>query len=213
MARRSPSKAPAMDVAVVEAGSAQGKDGCAMAPTSFDLTLPAYFAGRPLNHGAARVLIEATVKDSAGHAETRGEPITVSESPADPDRDSGGRHAGSEPGESGLPPGLLSRRDAGRRQPEDPVRRAMPTRARPPTQGGVAVIRMQMATGRRTCRLKVEASDSEGNRASSHSAARTSPGRRPDSAAHGTRRISRRRPHSAESLFHQRRAAPRMSTS
>ena len=31
--------------------------------------------------GAARVLIEATVKDSAGHAETRGEPITVSESP------------------------------------------------------------------------------------------------------------------------------------
>ena len=29
----------------------------------------------------ARVLIEATVKDSAGHAETRGEPITVSESP------------------------------------------------------------------------------------------------------------------------------------
>ena len=47
----------------------------------FDLKLPAYFAGRPLSQGAARVLIEATVKDSAGHAETRGEPITVSESP------------------------------------------------------------------------------------------------------------------------------------
>ncbi len=33
------------------------------------------------DQGAARVLIEATVKDSAGHAETRGEPVTVSESP------------------------------------------------------------------------------------------------------------------------------------
>ena len=47
----------------------------------FDLVLPAYFAGRPLSHGAARVLIEAAVKDSASHTETRGEPITVSDSP------------------------------------------------------------------------------------------------------------------------------------
>ena len=47
----------------------------------FDIRLPNYFAGRPLSHGAARVLIEATVKDSASHAETRGEPITVSDSP------------------------------------------------------------------------------------------------------------------------------------
>ena len=69
-----------MDVAVFEVASAQGKtdrDGT----YHFDLTLPNYFAGRPLSQGAARVLIEATVKDSAGHAETRGEPITVSESP------------------------------------------------------------------------------------------------------------------------------------
>ena len=73
-------KATAMDVALVGAGSAQGKtdsDGT----YHFDLQLPAYFAGLPLNHGAARVLIEATVKDSAGHAETRGEPITVSQIP------------------------------------------------------------------------------------------------------------------------------------
>src|SRR5205807_6577603 len=47
----------------------------------FDLKLPNYFVGRPVNHGAARVLIEATVKDAAGHSETRGEPITVSDSP------------------------------------------------------------------------------------------------------------------------------------
>src|SRR4029077_1113282 len=73
-------KASSMDVAVFEVGSVQGKtdrDGI----YEFDLKLPAYFAGRPLSQGAARVLIEATVKDSAGHAESRGEPITVSETP------------------------------------------------------------------------------------------------------------------------------------
>jgi len=73
-------KASAMDIEVSEVASAQGKtdsDGS----YRFDLTLPRYFAGRPLSRGAARVLIEATVKDSASHSETRGEPITVSESP------------------------------------------------------------------------------------------------------------------------------------
>lgn len=73
-------KATSMDVAVFEVGSVQGKtdsDGA----YRFDLKLPSYFAGRPLTQGAARVLIEATVKDSAEHAETRGEPITVAGSP------------------------------------------------------------------------------------------------------------------------------------
>ena len=73
-------KASAMDVAVFQAASEAGKtdgDGA----YHFDLKLPTYFAGRPLSQGAARVLMEATVKDSAGHAETRGEPITVSDSP------------------------------------------------------------------------------------------------------------------------------------
>jgi uncharacterized protein YfaS (alpha-2-macroglobulin family) len=73
-------KASGMDVAQFEAGSVQGKTDRDGAYT-FDLKLPAYFAGRPLNQGAARVLVEATVKDSAGHSETRGEPVTVSESP------------------------------------------------------------------------------------------------------------------------------------
>lgn len=72
-------KGSAMDVAVVEMGSVQGKAD-REGNYRFDLKLPTYFAGRPLSQGAARVLIEATVKDSAGHAETRGEPITVSES-------------------------------------------------------------------------------------------------------------------------------------
>jgi uncharacterized protein YfaS (alpha-2-macroglobulin family) len=73
-------KASSMDVAVVEVASVQAKTD-ADGTYHFDLTLPKYFAGHPLTQGAARVLIEATVKDSAAHAETRGEPITVSESP------------------------------------------------------------------------------------------------------------------------------------
>ena len=31
-----------------------------------------------MNQGAARVLIEATLKDTSGHNESRGEPVTVS---------------------------------------------------------------------------------------------------------------------------------------
>ena len=73
-------KASSMDVAVFEAASASGKTG-ADGAYRFDLKLPNYFAGRPLSQGAARALIEATVTDSAAHAETRGEPITISESP------------------------------------------------------------------------------------------------------------------------------------
>ena len=73
-------KASAMDVTLHEVVATQGRTD-ADGSYHFDLHLPDYFAGRPLSHGAARVLIEATVKDSAGHAETRGEPITVSESP------------------------------------------------------------------------------------------------------------------------------------
>ncbi len=73
-------KASALDVTVFEVASAHGKTD-ADGSYRFDIALPKYFAGRPLNHGATRVLIEATVKDSAGHSETRGQPITVSESP------------------------------------------------------------------------------------------------------------------------------------
>jgi hypothetical protein len=72
-------KVTGIDVAVFEAASASGKtdkDGT----YHFDLRLPAYFAGRPLSQGAAHALVEATVKDSAEHAETRGEPITISQS-------------------------------------------------------------------------------------------------------------------------------------
>lgn len=73
-------QASGMDVAKFQAGSAKGQtDGEGV--YRFDFALPSYFAGRPLSQGAARVLVEATVKDSAQHSETRGEPIVVSESP------------------------------------------------------------------------------------------------------------------------------------
>src|SRR2546430_11605227 len=61
---------------VFEAASVEGKtdsDGT----YKYDLKLPNYFAARPLSQGVALVLIEATVRDSADHAEGRGEPITV----------------------------------------------------------------------------------------------------------------------------------------
>jgi uncharacterized protein YfaS (alpha-2-macroglobulin family) len=73
-------KASAIDVALFEAASAKGTTD-ADGAYRFDLKLPSYFAGKPLTQGAARALIEATVKDSADHAETRGEPITVSAAP------------------------------------------------------------------------------------------------------------------------------------
>jgi alpha-2-macroglobulin-like protein len=73
-------KATGLDVAEFDAGAALGKTD-AEGAYHFDLKLPDYFAGKPLAGGAARVLIEATVKDSSGHSETRGEPVTVSASP------------------------------------------------------------------------------------------------------------------------------------
>jgi hypothetical protein len=73
-------KAKGMDVAVFEAAAVSGTTD-ESGVYHFDLTLPDSFAGRPLNQGAASVLIEATVKDSAAHTESRGEPITVSQSP------------------------------------------------------------------------------------------------------------------------------------
>ena len=72
-------KAMGMDVTQFEAASVEGKTD-REGTYHFDLKIPAYLAGKPLSQGAARLLIEASVKDTANHTETRGEPITVSES-------------------------------------------------------------------------------------------------------------------------------------
>jgi uncharacterized protein YfaS (alpha-2-macroglobulin family) len=73
-------KASAMDAEVFEAGTAEGRtsgDGV----YHFDLVLPRFFAGDGIRRGSAPVVVEATVRDAAEHAETRGEPITVSATP------------------------------------------------------------------------------------------------------------------------------------
>ena len=71
-------KASGMDAELFEAASAKGRtdrDGA----YRFDLVLPQFFAGNGKRHGAAPVVVEATVKDATEHSETRGEPITVSQ--------------------------------------------------------------------------------------------------------------------------------------
>jgi A-macroglobulin complement component/alpha-2-macroglobulin family protein/MG2 domain-containing protein/A-macroglobulin receptor/carboxypeptidase family protein/macroglobulin-like protein len=156
-------KASTMDVALVEAGSAQGKtdrDGA----YRFDFTLPAYFAGRPLTQGVARVLVEATVKDSAGHAETRGEPITVSESPllitAVPE---GGTLVPHLENEVFI---LASYPDGAPAQAALSVRTAGSSEQRVKTdESGVALVRINAGAKQET--LEVEATDQEGNHASS----------------------------------------------
>ncbi|HEX3472530.1 MAG TPA: MG2 domain-containing protein [Silvibacterium sp.] len=162
-------KASSMDVSVFEAASASGKtdnDGV----YHFDLKLPTYFAGRPLTQGAARVLIEATAKDSAAHSETRGEPITVSESPllvtAIPE---GGNLIPNLENQifilASYPDGTPATADlnihvAGNHASEN-VAQHVATDA-----GGVAIIRIKAGRGGET--LKIDAADKEGNRASSN---------------------------------------------
>ena len=71
-------KASAMDAELFDAASANGhtdREGT----YRFDFVLPQFFAGNGKRHGAASVVVEAKVKDAADHAETRGEPITVSQ--------------------------------------------------------------------------------------------------------------------------------------
>lgn len=155
-------KASSMDVAVFEAASVEGKtdsDGT----YKFDLKLPDYFAGMLLSHGVARVLIEATVKDSADHAESRGEPITVSESPL---------LITAVPEGGTLVPGLENEvfvltnyADGSPARTELTVHAAGNADQHGTTdEGGVAVIRLKAGGG--TQALTVEAEDTEGNRTS-----------------------------------------------
>jgi hypothetical protein len=73
-------KASAVNAELFDAGTTEGRtngDGV----YHFDLVLPRFFAGDGNRHGIAAVVVEATVKDAAEHAETRGEPITISATP------------------------------------------------------------------------------------------------------------------------------------
>ncbi len=152
-------KASAMDVAMFEISPVQGKtdhDGS----YRFDLMLPPYFAGRPLDHGAARVLVEATVKDSAGHSETRGEPITVTPAPllitAVPE---GGTLVPNLENQvfvlTSYPDGTPARADL------KVIASGSPDQQASTDEGGVAVIRINASDKTET--LDIDAHDNEGN--------------------------------------------------
>ena len=153
-------RASAMDVEVAEVASAEGHTD-ADGAYRFDLKLPAYFAGKPLTQGAARVLIEATVKDATGHAETRGEPITVSESPI---------LITAVPEGGSLVPGienqvfvLASYADGTPAKTELRVRAAGNPEQRVSTdESGVALIHLASASAPHA--LDVDAADQQGNR-------------------------------------------------
>jgi hypothetical protein len=148
-------KGTGIDVDTFEAGSTQGKtdrDGA----YRFDLKLPDYFVGKPLAGGVARVLIEASVKDSAGHSETRGEPITVSTSPL---------IITAIPEGGALIPNLENQvfiltSYADGKPAKTEIKAA--DQAVSTDDSGVAVIRLAAA---RAEKLKIEAADKEGNRA------------------------------------------------
>ncbi len=164
-------KASTMDVSVVVVASAQGRTDHE-GTFHFDLQLPTYFAGRPLTQGAARVLIEATVKDSADHAETRGQPITVSDSPllitAVPE---GGTLVPNLENQvfilTSYPDGTPASATLKVNVEGTPEGTGERTKEQQVTSddGGVAVVRINPGAGIES--LKVEADDKEGNHASS----------------------------------------------
>ncbi|HEV2964795.1 MAG TPA: MG2 domain-containing protein [Candidatus Angelobacter sp.] len=155
-------KASAIDVAVFEAGAVHGKTDHE-GTYHFDLQLPNYFAGRPLTQGAARVLLEATVKDSASHSETRGEPLTVSESPL---------VITAVPEGGTLVPNLENQIFVLTSYPDGtPASTNLKVHAAGNSgqnassdDGGVAVVRINAGAGTQT--LEVEATDKQGNHAS-----------------------------------------------
>jgi uncharacterized protein YfaS (alpha-2-macroglobulin family) len=152
-------KATGMDVEMYKARSAEGKTDREGA-YHFDLELPAYFAGRPLSQGSARVLVEAAVKDAAGHSESRGVPITVSESAflitAVPE---GGAVIPNLENQIFV---LTAYPDGSPARAELKIRAGMnPEHSVSTDEGGVAVVRMNPGAGNPT--LEVQGKDKEGN--------------------------------------------------
>ncbi len=151
-------KATGMDLSLFEAGAAHGRtdrDGA----WKFEFQLPPYFAARQ-GQGAAGVVIEATVKDAAGHSETRGQPITVSQSPL---------LITAIPEGGTLAPGLENQIFVVASYPDGKpaqatVRLHEPGQTANTDEGGVAVLHLK--PGAQLEDLQIEAIDREGNHAS-----------------------------------------------
>lgn len=166
-------KATSLDVALFEAGSVQGKTD-REGTYHFDFRLPSYFAGRPLDQGAAKVLVEASVKDSAAHTETRGEAITVAQAPiiitAVPE---GGTLIRNLENEVFI---LTSYPDGSPARTELMVRGTGLARQRVSTDdGGVAIVKIT-PNGNSVPQLTIDARDSEGNEAGKYVALETRSG-------------------------------------
>jgi len=151
-------KATGRDVESFDAGQAKGTTD-AEGAFHFDIRLPEFFAGHPLTQGAAPVTIEATVKDNAGHSETHGEAVNVSESPllitAIPQ---GGALAAGLKNELFI---LAAYPDGTPAKAQVRVHTDLGDENATTDQSGVATVQV-MGSGK-TTEIRIEAKDSEGN--------------------------------------------------
>jgi hypothetical protein len=154
-------KATGRDVESFEAGQVKGTTD-AEGAFHFDIRLPEFFAGHPLAQGATVVMIEATVKDNAGHSETHEDAVSVSESPL---------LITAIPEGGALAPGLKNELFILASYPDGTPARAQ-IRAYMDSgeedaemdQNGVAEV--QVLGAGKTTQVRIEAKDSEGNRTS-----------------------------------------------
>lgn len=154
-------KATGHDVESFDAGQIKGTTD-ADGAFHFDLRLPDFFAGHPLAQGAAPVMIDATVKDNAGHSETHSEIVNVSESPllitAIPE---GGALAQGLPNDLFI---LASYPDGTPAKAELHIHTDSGDKSATTDQSGVASVQV-LGTGR-TTEIRIDAQDTEGNRTS-----------------------------------------------
>jgi uncharacterized protein YfaS (alpha-2-macroglobulin family) len=154
-------KASGMDAEPFHAASAEGhtdREGA----YRFDLVLPQFFVGNGKRRGAAAVVLEATVKDAAEHAETRGEPITVSQTSllitAIPE---GGKLVRDLDNEVFV---LASYPDGTPAKADLEVRAGLARQRVKTDEAGIATIRIPANDGNSV--LHIDADDGKGNRAS-----------------------------------------------
>ena len=156
-------KATGADVAEFEAARTEGQTDAA-GDYHFDLHLPEFFAGSALAQGSAPIVIEASVKDGAGHTEIRDESVTVSRSSL---------LILAVPESGSLVPGIENQVYLLTSYPDGtPARTELTVRSRGVDKrkvntdaGGVAIVELRPSSTAE--RLHVEADDHHGHRSSS----------------------------------------------